>query len=206
MSNKLKIKVCGITSNVQAKELVEMKVDFFGQIHHIKSPRHNSIPILNHANRSVLVTVNENETSLEKLASKFNTKHLQLHGTESSELCKSLQMKNYIIIKAFSIDQNFDFSLCSKYLNSTDYFLFDTKGEKSGGNGIKFNWQKLKEYKLSKPFFLSGGIGLEDHSEINNIVHPQFIGIDINSQFETSPGIKDFQKIKEFIHLIRLQS
>ncbi len=106
------------------------------------------------------------------------------------------------IIKAFSVDEEFDFDLIKLYDNYCTYFLFDTKGKNYGGSGIKFNWKILQKYKGKTPYFLSGGIGLEDKSKLLSFLRRQesklCIGIDINSGFEIEPALKNIEKIKEF--------
>ena len=74
-----------------------------------------------------------------------------------------------------------------------DYYLFDSKGKSGavGGTGVSFDWKLVKKNKIEKPFFLSGGIGLEDVAKIKAFKHPDFFGIDINSKFEKEPGVKD---------------
>jgi phosphoribosylanthranilate isomerase len=84
-----------------------------------------------------------------------------------------------------------------------DFFLFDTKSNKPGGSGRKFNWIKLEEYFLDKPFFLSGGIGTEDTAALKSIENRGFYAIDINSRFEISPGLKDVAMVKAFIKEIK---
>jgi phosphoribosylanthranilate isomerase len=90
-----------------------------------------------------------------------------------------------------------------QYVPVCDYFLFDTKSENPGGSGMKFNWEKLKEYSLDKPFFLSGGICPEDTSVIKSLSNKGFFAVDINSQFEISPGIKDAARVSTFINEIK---
>ena len=129
--------------------------------------------------------------------------YIQLHGNENLSMVKELYNKGYRIIKSFSIGETIDNSIMQSFSPFCEYFLFDTKGEKAGGNGLKFNWQLLEDYKLKTPFFLSGGIGAEDIEPIKKIKHTAFAGIDINSRFEISAGIKNIELIKNFINEIR---
>ena len=78
-----------------------------------------------------------------------------------------------------------------------DYFLFDTKTPQHGGSGKTFNWDVLQKYKLNVPFFLSGGLSLDNLAEVEKIEHPMFYGVDLNSRFETEPGIKDIALLQE---------
>ncbi|SHI34557.1 phosphoribosylanthranilate isomerase [Mesonia phycicola] len=108
--------------------------------------------------------------------------------------------KSVEIIKAFSIKDQFDFQELEKYLLVVDYFLFDTKGKKPGGNGYTFNWQVLENYPFQKPFFLSGGIGLDEVEKIKEFQNKNLplYAIDLNSKFETEPGKKNIEKLKNF--------
>ena len=128
---------------------------------------------------------------------------IQLHGKESPEFCKQLKQAGFIVIKAFSVDELFDFITLKAFIGSCDLFLFDTKSLLPGGTGKKFNWQLLNNYQLDIPFFLSGGIGPDDLNVIRELSHPQLFGIDINSGFEVSPALKDIEKVGIFISKIR---
>ena len=93
--------------------------------------------------------------------------------------------------------------LCIPYEGLVDYFLFDTKGQRVGGNGQKFYWRVLKAYRGQTPFLLSGGIGPDDALRIKAFCHPRYAGIDLNSRFELSPGLKDIDSIKRFLEKVK---
>jgi phosphoribosylanthranilate isomerase len=106
------------------------------------------------------------------------------------------------VIKVFSIDDSVTSidELVAPYDNVCDYYLFDTKvGNASGGTGKKFDWTKIKNSKIEKPFFLSGGISPEDAALVKSFKHPDFFGIDVNSKFEKEPGVKDMGLILGFL-------
>jgi len=146
------------------------------------------------------VFVNESATKVFELADKFKLDYIQLHGDEDQIFCSKIAEK-ISVIKVFRIDEGFDFSLIEKY-TSASYFLFDTQTKHYGGSGKKFNWEKLNKYSGKTPFLLSGGIGPNDVDQILAISHPQFVGIDINSKFESSPGIKDKSLVLPFLFKI----
>ena len=123
---------------------------------------------------------------------------VQLHGDESVEYVSKLKDRCFSVIKAFAINKDFDFNLLSEYSPFVDYFLFDTKGEKRGGSGEKFDWELLNNYKQTKAFFLSGGIGMEDVNQLKGLKGSNIYGIDVNSRFELSPGNKDVNVIENF--------
>ena len=153
--------------------------------------------------KKVGVFVDETLGMVGMVSEQWKLDAVQLHGKESSEYCKQLKMKGLVVIKAFSVDESFDFTALEAYRQSCDFFLFDTKGHLPGGTGQKFNWQLLSNYQLDKPFFLSGGIGHDDLNAVREFGHPQLLGIDINSGFEISPALKDVVSIRKFISEIR---
>ena len=103
--------------------------------------------------------------------------------------------KGIYIIKVFSILDTFDFDLLRPFETGCDYFLFDTKGKLPGGNGSSFDWKVLEKYPSTKPFFLSGGIGINEMSAVNEIskTNLPIYAIDINSKFEIEPGLKNIE-------------
>lgn len=200
------IKVCGITQQNQYKAIARLSVEMIGFNFYPKSKRYLEQPISNsekvYLSKNVGVFVNPAKDEVLRRAKIHNLDFIQLHGDESPEFCQELS-NHYPIIKAFGIDTEFDMQVIEAYQNSCQYFLFDTKTRQYGGSGVKFNWAKLNEYSGPTPFFLSGGIALEDAHEILNIKHPDLIGIDINSGFETEPGVKNIELIKKMKQIIQ---
>ncbi|OCX53574.1 hypothetical protein BEL04_04575 [Mucilaginibacter sp. PPCGB 2223] len=122
----------------------------------------------------------------------------------SGETRKTVQLeKDVVVIKAFGLDDGFDFSQLDAYVGVVDYFLFDTKTSQHGGSGKKFNWDILEQYTLDVPFFLSGGLSLDNLAEVKKIKHPAFYGVDLNSRFETEPGLKDIGLLQKAFNLLR---
>ncbi|MDO9613377.1 MAG: phosphoribosylanthranilate isomerase, partial [Bacteroidota bacterium] len=193
--NKLKIKVCGMRDPENISGVVAAMPDYLGFIFYPKSKRfvgfesspemYAEIP---DSVKKVGVFVNESPEKVLEISKKWNLDVVQLHGDESPEYCRQIQDSGITVFKAFSVDESFDFAILKAYSGVCDYFLFDTKGKLPGGTGQKFNWQLLESYKLKIPFFLSGGISPDDLNTIREFIHPQQIGIDINSGFEISPA------------------
>lgn len=181
--------------------LMTLKPDYIGFIFYAQSKRvvtdFPQIEIPSSV-KKVGVFVNENIEEIIEKAIQYKLDFVQLHGDETPDYCEKLALQNIKIIKAFSVDENFDFSTIKPFEKHVSLFLFDTKGKNYGGNGIKFNWDLLQNYKGKTPFLLSGGITKNDAGEIKKMKHPAFLGIDINSGFEIEPGLKNIIEIKEF--------
>jgi len=130
----------------------------------------------------------------------YRLDYVQLHGDESPEYCSEIRTKSDVkIIKVFSVGETFDFENTEKYTQVADLFLFDTKGKERGGNGVKFNWEILQAYEGEVPFLLSGGIRLADAQAVKEFQHPKLWGLDVNSGFESEPGIKKADEVQKFV-------
>ena len=201
----LHIKVCGM--NLNTVEVAALQPDYLGFIFWGLSKRcfNEEFIVIPHKIKKVGVFVDEKLSVVTTKVKKHQLLGVQLHGKESPEFCKKLKTKlpGIDIIKVFSIKENFNFEILKPYEDSCDYYLFDTKGKLPGGNGYKFNWQVLKKYPSTKPYFLSGGIGVEDLESIQEFMQlPECKychAIDVNSKFEIEPGLKDIAKLKKFI-------
>ena len=189
-------------------QLVELKPDYIGFILYPKSKRFLGEDYVLAADipgsiRKVGVFVNALIRDIFRWTNPLHLDFAQLHGSEPPEYCRELQKMNIRVIKAFGIDENFDFDILNPYQPYCDYFLFDTKTSQHGGSGRKFNWQKLQEYTLEKPFFLSGGIGPEDAARFKTKNDLPIHALDINSRFEDEPGLKNISLVEQFITKIR---
>lgn len=214
---RLGLKVCGMKYEENILELTQLQPDYMGFIFYEKSPRfmNENIPDIHSSIKKTGVFVNAELDFIQQKVEGFNLQAVQLHGEETVEYCKELTEKlqrpfdsaqgdnrnNKIeIIKAFSIQDQFNFQELETYLPVVDYFLFDTKGKNPGGNGFTFDWQVLKNYPFQKPFFLSGGIGLEEVEKIKAFqeFNLPLYALDVNSKFETQPGKKNIDDLKNF--------
>lgn len=195
----MKIKVCGMKFPENIKLVCEMAPDFLGFIFWEKSPRYfnATLPDIPEMIKKVGVFVDASEEEILEKAARYQLDFVQLHGSESPQICASIRQKGFGVIKAFALDADFDFAVLSDFSPSCDFFLFDTKGKLPGGNGIAFDWTLLHNYKLTKPIFLSGGIGPESAEALKKLDVPIF-GIDINSGFESEPGRKIVEAIQQF--------
>ena len=205
------IKVCGMRDADNIREVEALGIDLMGFIFWNGSKRfvcHKPTYLPTHCQR-VGVFVNEDIEQVKRLVEEYALDYIQLHGHESpayiQELKKTLSIFNYqlSIIKAFNIADPSDFEQTKAYEGAAHFFLFDTKGKSVGGNGEQFDWNILDNYNGNTPFILSGGIGPDDASRIMAFKHPKCIGIDLNSRFEITPGLKDINKLKTFIQTIK---
>jgi phosphoribosylanthranilate isomerase len=209
----MKIKVCGMRQQGNIQELVALKPNFIGFIFFEKSPRFAGEELNEEYVRSIPndikkvgVFVNANPGYILDMVKKYNLQYAQLHGNEMPDMCRSLRQKGVNIIKAFSIDENFNFAMLNNYKSFCDLFLFDTKGDQPGGNGKAFDWNLLRKYDNEKPFLLSGGVGLDNIEEVIELSKSMRIyGIDVNSKFETAPGVKNIAQLEELFGLVRVK-
>ncbi|MCA1755944.1 MAG: phosphoribosylanthranilate isomerase [Bacteroidales bacterium] len=207
--NSLIVKVCGMTLTGNIKEVAESLPDYMGFIFFPGSPRYvgdDQFPDLPSDMPETIkktgVFVNEREETVRAIVKRHNLQAVQLHGDESPEYCRNIKKEKITLIRAFRISGN-TIPDVEPYSAICDLFLFDTSSAGYGGSGKKFNWEILKQYNGNTPFLISGGISPEDVEAIIGFSHKSFAGIDINSGFETSPGIKDATAVNNFINSIR---
>ncbi|WP_127141020.1 phosphoribosylanthranilate isomerase [Flagellimonas marinaquae] len=229
----MKLKICGMNHNPE--EVATLKPDYLGFIFWEPSSRYFSgeMPVLPNSIKKVGVFVDTPlEEVLEKVA-QYQLDAVQLHGQESAEYC--VELKDYFlsiraqsrnqkkldengvstpldltdteIIKVFSIKDDFDFDVLKDYEGVCDYFLFDTKGKLPGGNGYTFDWSVLERYPSNKPYFLSGGIGLDSVEKLQAFLESPAskycFAIDVNSKFEKAPGLKNIDELNQFIESLK---
>lgn len=211
----MRTKVCGMTNAEQVMQLDEMGVEFAGFIFYPKSPRYayRFMPrpeikkIRGKGINKVGVFVNADVEELLRTVDDCGLYLVQLHGDETPKYCE--HVANYVtVIKTFRLRENENVPWKIKdYMDIADMFLFDTDSAAYGGTGKKFNWDMLKGLNIGKPFFLSGGIGAGDLEALaafsKDPVAKDLFSIDVNSRFEISPGIKDMEKLKQFIPAVK---
>jgi phosphoribosylanthranilate isomerase len=213
----MKIKVCGMKYQENIKEAVSLQPDYMGFIFWEPSSRFFKGQMPEEFPETIKKTgvfVNEHIDSILNKVEKFSLNAIQLHGNESENFCAMLKEtlkeslpSNTELIKVFSIKDNFDFSLLESFEPYCDYFLFDTKGKLPGGNGYTFDWSVLKSYPSKKPYFLSGGIGIDQIEEINQFLEEPAAkycyAVDVNSRFESKPGFKNIELLNRFINSLK---
>lgn len=199
----MKLKVCGLKDPENIKQVALLKPDYMGFIFYPSSKRFVGdnfvMPFISPEIKKVGVFVNANSSYIIDKMDEYKLDFIQLHGNETADFC---EVFNHFIpvIKAFGINEQFDWNVLNEYKNKCSYFLFDTKTEHYGGSGKQFDWNLLEKYDHHLPFFLSGGIGLED-IEIQIVIRMKKLNIhsfDVNSKFENEIGLKDVEKLKKF--------
>ena len=190
--------------NIQ--QLAALPIDYMGFIFYAKSPRHVTqvleLDLPTHI-RKVGVFVNANTEVIKNAVVENKLNSVQLHGQESPAECAEIRMMGLEVFKAFGIDVGFDWGSLQAYLPHVDYFLFDTKSPEHGGTGRTFDWDVLKAYPYDKPYFLSGGLALENIAQAAAINNPRLIGFDLNSKFEIAPGLKNIDTLTQAVKIIK---
>ncbi len=201
----MKLKICGMKYPNNILEVGSLLPDYMGFIFWDKSARYfdGTLPTLPKTIKKTGVFVNASQDEILEKVTKYDLQAVQLHGHESVIFCQELKnnlAKNSEIIKVFSLDEAFDFNQLEPFETVCDYFLFDTKGKLPGGNGTTFDWKVLEQYPSQKPFFLSGGIGLDEIDLVKQILKTDLpiYAIDVNSKFEIEAGLKDKEKLDRF--------
>jgi len=213
----MKLKVCGLREPRNIRALLELGLDYIGLLFYPKSSRYvgkdealaawiaRSAALFGDTKR-VGVFVNAELELLLNAIHDFGLQAVQLHGDEQPEYLAELRrfgrlgtLPQLELIKAFGLHAGFDFEQTEAYAGSCDYFLFDTRSPARGGTGRSFDWAVLDNYTGDTPFFLSGGIGPDSVATLTRFRHPAWAGIDLNSRFETEPGRKDVNRVREFI-------
>ena len=209
----MRIKVCGMTQPEQVTQLGEMGVAFAGFIFYPKSPRyvfkHMTITQLRKENtiNKVGVFVNASIEEVLHMVDECRLHMVQLHGDESPKYCEKIA--DYVsVVKAFRMSENDSPDwMIRPYMEVCDMFMFDTMGAGYGGTGKKFDWGMIKNSVIGKPFFLSGGIEPGDEERLKEFskepVAKALFAVDINSKFESSPGVKDMGLVRKFVHEVR---
>ncbi len=194
------VKVCGLKDAENLRAICQLTIDWVGYNFYPLSSRYlekyteaySIVPKVR-----VGVFVKENIETILSISSQYKLDYVQLHGDEDVITCGKIQTI-VPVIKVFRIDVDFDAKMLEDYQDVCTYYLFDTATPLFGGSGHKFDWSVLHKFNINKPFILSGGIRLEDIESIKNINHPYFAGVDINSKFESIPGVKDVEMVCRF--------
>ncbi|MDE5988645.1 MAG: phosphoribosylanthranilate isomerase [Duncaniella sp.] len=207
----MEIKICGMASEINIREIIAAcNPDYLGLIFHTPSPRNAiALPLSQEIGSRprkgfVGVFVDKEEDEIIEYVRRYRLTAVQLHGSESPELCMRLRKRGFFKVwKAVGIESADDFQRLEQYAGCVDRFVFDRKSPSHGGTGVKFDWRMLSHYNGEVDFMLGGGIGPDDDAEILRISHPRLAGLDLNSCFEVVPGVKNSKSLESFIRKIR---
>lgn len=209
----MKVKICGMREAANILAVADFNPDFLGFIFYQQSTRYVGEVLNTELLRSlpgsickVGVFVNAPLPELLATTAHYSLDYVQLHGHETPAYCQAVRAQGLHIIKAFAVDEHFDFNTLAEYASACELFLFDTKGKQPGGNGYAFDWQLLHRYHGPTPFLLSGGLGPDNAPDLLAFRHPQLVGYDFNSLLETAPGLKDVEATGRLLSRLHTQS
>lgn len=203
----MKLKVCGMKDPLNIEAVAALHPDYMGFIFYKNSPRYVgddfSVAEEYEATANVGVFVNERTGGILKRLNDIKSTIAQLHGNETPAQCDELRSRGIEVIKVFSVDEDFDFGKTKDYQDVANYFLFDTKGKLYGGNSKTFDWDILRKYDQSVPFFLSGGLNVDNVKVLDRLDGMNIHAIDLNSGVEDEPGLKNIDKIKSVMSCLK---
>ena len=203
------IKVCGNRDPENIRDVASLTPMLMGFIFVESSPRNaldldpSAVKHLPEYIRPVGVFVDASESKILQTCERYGLRIVQLHGNETPNMCASLRRKGLTVFKALGLSGQTNWIAMATYCNCVDMFILDSHQGNKGGSGKKFDWSILKTYPFATPFMLSGGIGPNDIEEITSVMRPGMAGIDVNSCFETEPGIKNIFALSKFILELR---
>ena len=203
------VKVCGMSEAMNIRSVEALGIDLMGFIFWEKSKRYvtcipNYLP--EHCKR-VGVFVNATKEEILRKVSEFSLDYIQLHGNESKKFLLDLRqslvaqgLQDVGIIRMVAVHSDNDARKAAEWDGIADLLLFETPSHNFGGSGRSFNWNALSAYHGATPFLLSGGIGMESLENLLAFHHQKWWGIDLNSRFELSPGVKDTEQLQLFLN------
>jgi len=201
----LKIHIGGLTEPKNISEVAKLYPDFMGFVFYSFTPkyyRYQSLPKIPSSIKKIGVFVNQTFEEIQKIQQSFGLDFIQLHGQETPEFCKLLKENNFRIIKAISIYPEIDFESLKDFTPFCEYFLFDTYTAKPGAQSTDL-WILLKKYSFEIPFFLSGGVSLENLQIAMKIGYPQLMALELDSEWEFINGVKDISLLQRGFSIIR---
>lgn len=203
----VKVKICGLTSELDATRAVRFGAAAIGFVFFKKSPRFISpfkarkiIETLPPFISTVGVFVNQPFGAVKDIVDHCRLDTVQLHGDEDAHFCHRIHRSKVRVIKVIKVGDDINVEALKAY--KVDAFLFDTLDTSAhGGTGKTFDWRLLNNAKsLNIPIILSGGLNAQNVIEPVNSLKPY--AVDVSSSIEESPGKKDAKKMQEFIDVV----
>ncbi|MHA1539615.1 MAG: phosphoribosylanthranilate isomerase [Alphaproteobacteria bacterium] len=209
---KIKTKICGITTKETLNACVDGGADYVGFVFYAPSPRNISpedaadlADNMPERVKRVVLIVDATDAEISKICSALNPDFIQCHGDESPERVREIKEKFSVpIIKAINVKTASDLNKFKAYEESADMFLFDAKnreGDLPGGEGISFDWGIMKNFTCSKPWMLAGGLRKENIAMAIRKTGVKII--DLSSGVESTRGVKSPTKITELLTSIQ---
>ena len=207
------IKICGLSTPESLEAALRFGADLVGFVFFAPSPRHLSLDRAHSLSQQVAgraskvaLTVDASDEELRAIISQVQPDWLQLHGRESPERVRFIRQSFGLpVMKAIGISTQADLAGVSDYAPFADQLLFDAKMPKDsalpGGNGRTFDWSILQDLKLDRPWMLSGGLDATNVQEA--IRRTGAKAVDVSSGVESAPGLKDINKLRDFIAAVR---
>jgi phosphoribosylanthranilate isomerase len=204
----MKIKTCGMRDAENIRAVERLNIDWMGFIFYPRSPRcvpaGDGVDAIRHCRRKTVgVFVDAGADEMTATAWRYGLDCVQLHGSESPATCRTMQARGYPVIKAFPVATADDLAPTAAYEAVASLFLFDTKSDRRGGSGRRFDWSILHSYQGRIPFLLSGGLAPGCADELLRFRHPMMAGADLNSGFELAPAVKDVAALAAFVKTVK---
>lgn len=201
----MRVKVCGMNFPDNVAAVDALGVDLLGFVFYPNSPRCVATPpekLPPARAKRVGVFVDQDEDEILSAVGRYGLDGVQLHGAESPDFCRRLRGSlppGTLLVKAVGVASSEDLTTALAYEEVADCLLFDTRCATHGGSGRRFDWSLLSRYRGNLPFLLSGGLGPGDEERVRSFRHPRCLGVDLNSRFELSPGVKDVAALARFL-------
>ncbi|MCB9990305.1 MAG: phosphoribosylanthranilate isomerase [Rhodospirillales bacterium] len=204
------VKICGITTPDALDCAVKEGAHYLGFVFHPGSPRAidpEKARILTNKTPSNLVNVglfvNPSLTDIETVLAAADLDMIQLHGDETLQQIQAIRGQCGLpVIKAIRVAEKADLAPVLSFEKVCDLLLFDAKVPgTAGGTGQRFDWTLLKDLRLFKPWMLAGGLTAENVGDALSTLNPPVV--DVSSGVEDAPGIKNPDKIRQFIEAVK---
>ena len=216
MSNPVRVKICGVTSQQLMRDVGNAGAQYAGLVFFEKSPRNLSLDKARSIAleaptglAKVALVVNPSDRFLDSLTTTVPLDMIQLHGSETPERVSEIKQKTGLpVMKAIGVAEKEDLKKLEDYATVADQLMVDAKPAKDailpGGNGYAFDWRLLQGRRWTGPWMLAGGLNPENVAQAIAITGAQ--QIDVSSGVEICPGKKDKQKINAFVRAAQTRS
>jgi phosphoribosylanthranilate isomerase len=207
------VKICGLSTPDALDAALDAGADMVGFVFFPPSPRHLSFDAARPLGKrvrgraqKVALTVDADEEFITAVVEALQPDMLQLHGVESTGRVEALRLIFGLpVMKALPIAVKGDLDRIPPYAAVADRILFDARAPREatrpGGLGQPFDWHVLENLDPGLPFMLSGGLDAGNVGEALRITRAR--AVDVSSGVERAPGVKDVDKIREFIRVAR---